>query len=93
MYFGEKSLSKLQTFLLGFWMALSFSNSDFDMKKYDSEEFRRWMGEKIGYGYPNTIDCMTHILRKFNKDDEKSFDYFFALLEEFKSEKEDLRDE
>ncbi len=93
MYFGEKSLSKLQTFLSGFWMALNFSNSNFDMKKYESEEYRKWMGKKVGYGYPNTLDCMTHILRKFDNDEEKSFDYFFALLEEFKLEKEDLSNE
>lgn len=89
MYFGEKSLSKLQTFLDGFLTALHLADANFDLGKYDTEEFRRWMGEKVGYGYPNTLDCMTHILRKFDKDEEKSFDYFFALLEEFKLEKED----
>ena len=88
MYFGRKSLTDLQIYLFGFRAALDLSNSDFDLGKYDSEEFRKWMGEKIGYGYPNTIDCMTHILKKFNKDEEKSFDYFFALWEEFKLEKE-----
>jgi phosphoribosylanthranilate isomerase len=93
MYFGRKSLTDLQNFMLGFQTALSFAKSDFDLGKYDTEEYRKWMGEKIGYGYPNTIDCMTHILRKFDKDEEKSFDYFFALWEEFKLEKEDLSNE
>ena len=91
LHFGEKSLSKLQTFLSGFWQALNFTNSNFDMKKYESEEYRKWMGKKVGYGYPNAIHSMTHILRKFENDEEKSFDYFFALLEEFKLEKEELR--
>lgn len=93
MYFGDKSLTRLQIFLFGFMAALDLANANFDTGKYDTEEFRKWMGEKIGYGYPNTIDCMTHILRKFNKDEEKSFDYFFALLEEFKLEREDLSNE
>ncbi|MCW5959328.1 MAG: phosphoribosylanthranilate isomerase [Pyrinomonadaceae bacterium] len=88
LHFGEKSLSKLQFFLSGFWMALNFSNSNFDMKKFGSEEYRRWMSKKVGYCYPNTFDCITHILRKFDYDEEQSFDYFFALLEEFKLENE-----
>jgi phosphoribosylanthranilate isomerase len=88
MYLGEKSLSKLWVFLEGFSTALYLSNANFDKGKYDTEEFREWMGEKVGYGYPNSIDCMTHILRKLNNDEEKAFDLFFALLEEFKLEKE-----
>ncbi len=90
MFLGEKSLSKLQIYLFGFMNALYFSKSDYNIGKYDSEEFRMWMSKRVGYCYPNTIDCMTHILRKFDNDEEKSFDYFFALLEEFKLEKEDL---
>lgn len=88
VYFGEKSLSNLQIFLYGFTTALYLADAKFDCGKYDSEEFRKWMGEKVGYGYPNSIDCITHILRKMNNDEEKAFDLFFALLEEFKLEKE-----
>ena len=76
--------------MFGFQMSLQVSQANFDLGKYDSEEYRKWMSEKIGSGYPNSIDCMTHILRKFDNDEEKSFDYFFALWEEFKLEKEDL---
>ena len=93
MYLGVKSLSKLQIYLFGFINALNITMADYNIGKYDSEEYRKWMGEKIGYGYPNAIDCITHILRKFDNDEEKSFDYFFALLEEFKLEKEDLNNE
>lgn len=93
VYFGEKSLTKLQIFIYGFMTAIHSANANFDTGKYETEEFRKWMGEKIGYGYPNAIDCITHILRKFEKDEEKSFDYFFALLEEFKLEIENLSNE
>lgn len=93
MFLGEKSLTKLQTFLLGFMAALGLADANFDIGKYNSEEFKKWMGENVGYGYPNSIDCMTHILRKLNGDEEKAFDFFFALLEEFKLEKEDLNNE
>ncbi|HEX8738447.1 MAG TPA: phosphoribosylanthranilate isomerase [Pyrinomonadaceae bacterium] len=90
MYLGEKSLSKLQTFLHGFFTALHLAKANFETGKYESEEFRKWMGEKVGYGYPNSISCMTHILRKLDNDEAKAFDLFFALLEEFKLEKENL---
>lgn len=92
MFLGKKSLSRLQIYLFGFINALYFSKSDYNIGKYDSEEFRMWMSKRVGYGYPNSFDCMYHILRKFDNDEEKSFDYFFALLEEFKLEKEDSDD-
>lgn len=88
MYLGGKSLSRLWIFMEGFTWALHLADANFNTGKYDTEEFRKWMGEKVGYGYPNSIDCMTHILRKLNNDEEKAFDLFFALLEEFKLEKE-----
>lgn len=93
MYLSDKSLTKLQIFLFGFREALYLADANFDMGKYDTEEFRKWMAEKVGYGYPNSFDCITHILRKFDSDEEKSFDVFFALLEEFKLENEDLSNE
>ncbi len=90
MYFGRKSLTDLQNFMFGFEMALHLTKSDFNFCKYESDEYKKWMSEKIGFGYPNTIDCMTHILRKFDQDEVKAFDYFFTLLNEFWLEKEKL---
>jgi phosphoribosylanthranilate isomerase len=90
LFLGEKSLSKLQIYLLGFQSALYFSKSNYSLGKYDSEEFRMWMSKRVGYVYPNSFNCMTYIREKCDGNEEKAFDLFFALLEEFKLEKEDF---
>lgn len=88
MYFERKSLTLLSQFLNGFQTALYFSDSNYDSKKLFTEEFHKWMMEKLEVGYPNSITWECHIPRKVNGDEEKAFDLFFALLEEFKLEKE-----
>lgn len=93
MYFGKKSLTLLSFFLDGFRTALHFSHSNYDTGKLFLEEFHKWMMEKLKLCYPNTLTWSIHIPRKVEGDEEKAFDLFFALLEEFKLEKEDFDDD
>ncbi len=86
MFLGEKSLSKLWTMVFGFNTALHLTNSDYLKGNFESKEYYKWMGEKIGYGFPNAIGPMHHLLRIHDNDEEKAFDYYFAFLEEFKLE-------
>jgi phosphoribosylanthranilate isomerase len=88
MYIGEKSLTLLSAYLSGFQSALDYGNGSFNTNCFYSGEFDKWIGKKLGYGFPNTLGWSTHILRIVDGDEEKAVDLFFALLEEFKMEKE-----
>lgn len=89
MYFGRKSLMDLSHFLLGFEYALEFSQSKFNTGKFFSE-FEFWSLQKLIGKDESPYRLVGILLQKCKNDEEKAFDLFFALLEEFKLEKEDL---
>ena len=88
MWFGKKSFTDLNNFLLGFEYALDLSEVDFETGKF-FQNFGKWSLQKLigkprsPYGWKGVV------LQKCINDEEKAFDLFFALLEEFKLEKED----
>lgn len=93
MYFGRKSFTDLHNFMYGFQMALSLSDAKFDTGKYFTDDLRNFAEKFFDERIPMAMGVNWFILRKFNNDEEKSFDVFFALLEEFKIEKEDVSNE
>jgi len=93
MYLDKKSLIDLRNFLSGFRIALNFSGSAFNTGKYFTDEIRSFAETFFDETIPGAMGLPTFILRKYGDDEEKSFDVFFALLEEFKLEKEDLRND
>lgn len=93
MYFGRKSLTDLHNFLYGFRIALDLSEAKFDTGKFFTDDLRVFAENFFEEQIPEAMDLDLYILRKFNNDEEKSFDVFFALLEEFKREKEVLSNE
>jgi phosphoribosylanthranilate isomerase len=87
MYIGRKSISHLSGFLSGMKFGYCFTNN---IDKYPfqyPEELKLFLQKRFG-SLP-----YTRILEECKNDEEKAFDLFFALLEEFKLEKEDLRNE
>lgn len=93
MYVNKKSLVDLSNLLYGFKIALKISEAKFDTGKYFSDEIRIFAEEFFADEIPGAMGLMTYILRRYDNDEERSFDVFFALLEEFKLEIEDLRNE
>ncbi len=91
MYVGEKSLTFLHLYLLGFESALQWSNASFNTGKFFSD-FDDFASEKLN-DRTGAFNWCSRILRKTNFNEEKAVDLFFALLEEFKLEKEDLSNE
>ncbi len=88
MIIGEKSLTLLHRFFLGFEMALKQSKADYNTYSFftDFDEFVRYKYRENGsWGYDRRL------LEKVDNDEEKAVDLFFALLEEFKLEKKVLR--
>ena len=96
MYLGKYSVTYLSVYLQGIRMASEIFNKQFDWKDFLSFEypkttydFRAFLENHLdemlgGYGWDSFI------LKKVDGDEIKAFDLFFALLEEFKLEKEDL---
>ncbi len=90
MYFGRKSFTDLHNFLYGFRMALNLSEAKFDTGKYFTDDLRIFAEKFFDERIPGAMGLNWFILRKVNKNEEKAFDLFFALLEEFKLEKENV---
>lgn len=102
MFIGRVTITNLYTFLYGIKFGLdSFAkeNSSFDWKQFAPKGdphyefgFQAWISTKFknNKGYRQTWSDI--ILFQVNDDEEKAFDLFFALLEEFKLEKENSSD-
>ncbi|MCD9188161.1 MAG: phosphoribosylanthranilate isomerase [Pyrinomonadaceae bacterium] len=93
MYVNKKSLVDLSNLLYGFKIGLKISEAKFDTGKYFTDEIRVFAEEFFADKIPDAMGLITYILRRYDNNEEKSFDAFFALLEEFKLEKEDLSNE
>jgi phosphoribosylanthranilate isomerase len=92
MYFGKKSLSDLFNFLSGFEYALNYSESNFETERF-FQCFEQWALRKLTGKSESPYRWIGAILQKCSGDEEKAFDLFFALLEEYKLEKEELNNE
>ncbi len=91
-YLGKKSLSWLALYLMGFQEGVFYSQGTFDTKQILQKEFNDYIARKLKIK-DSKNGWLKNILHKTNDDEEKAFDLFFALLEEFKLEKEDLGSE
>ena len=92
MWLRNASLSQLESFFNGFKTALKLSKSDYDTKNF-FVDFDEWAVNKLIGRQQSAYGWCGIILKKFDNDEEKALEYFFALLEEFKLEKEDLHSE
>ena len=88
MYIGEYSLTVLGIFLTGFREGLLLYKNDFDWKNLRSVEFHNYIKDKLGKSIHASLNGFS--IGLYECDEETAFDTFFALLEEFKLEKEDL---
>ena len=91
MYIGENSLTSLGNFLTGFREGLLLYQNDFDWKNFHSVEFHNYIKDKLDKRDYASLNGFNIII--YETDEQTAFDIFFALLEEFKLEKEDLINE
>mgnify|MGYP001287917084 CR=1 FL=1 len=87
MYLGKKSLTYLFTFFCGFDLADNLGSKIFNAKEVLFNDFSDFVQHKFKQGR-SAMGWSTRILEKVDNDEEKAVDLFFALLEEFKLEKE-----
>ena len=84
----KKSIREIVIFIFGYFCALSEAEFKENMKFF--EAFEKYLGIKRTRFVDGFFSYELYFLGKADDDDEKAFDLFFALLEEFKLEKEDL---
>ena len=87
MYLGSKSITILEAYFSGFMCADQFGENKYDTMNILFRDFSDFVAARFGEMI-NTIGWKTIILAKTLNNEEKAFDLFFALLEEFKLEKE-----
>lgn len=100
IYLGKYSISLLFMFLLGVEFGtrhLNTGKSDFDWKQFKPRlephyayGFQGWISKKLLNQEVSAYTWAHIILKKCNGDEEEALNLFFALLEKFKLEKEDL---
>ncbi|HMS42354.1 MAG TPA: phosphoribosylanthranilate isomerase [Pyrinomonadaceae bacterium] len=84
----KKSIREIIIFIFGYFCALN--ETEFKEKMKFFVAFEKHLGIKRTRFVDGFFCYESFFLEKSNNDDEKAFDLFFALLEEFKLEKEDL---
>jgi phosphoribosylanthranilate isomerase len=87
----KKSIREIIIFIFGYFCALSEAEYKENMKFF--EAFEKHLGIKRTRFVDGFFSYESYFLKKSGNDEEKAFDLFFALLEEFKLEKEDLSNE
>lgn len=98
MYLGKLTIDRLYMFLLGIEFGLNLvniENSSFDWKQFKpklephyAHGFQGWISQKLLNQETSPYNWAYLILEYCNKDEEKAFELFFALLEEFKLDNE-----
>ena len=88
MVVGSKSLTFINLYLSGFESAIKLSKSNFNTGRFFIE-FDQFVQQKFNE-HRGAMGWCSRILEKVDSNEEKAVDLFFALLEEFKLEKEDL---
>ena len=88
LYFPQKSVTQICSFIFGFLSALDITKSDYETTDKLLRGFEKYAGIKRGIWIHGIYSYAEFFLSKCNNDEEKAFDLFFALLEEFKLENE-----
>jgi phosphoribosylanthranilate isomerase len=91
MYMGSKSLTVLSVFLIGFGQGLELVPNNFKWHNFQTGEFHDFIKKKLGKTDYSGLNGFN--IKLYECSEEEAFDHFFALLEEFKLEKEDLSNE
>ncbi len=84
----KKSIREIIIFIFGYFCALS--ENEFKEKMKFFEAFEKHLGIKRTRFVDGFFAYEEYFLEKSDNDEEKAFDLFFALLEEFKLEKEHI---
>src|SRR5205085_11630071 len=86
LFLLRKSITQLCSFISGFYTAIQYPDSYYDTNEV-LRKFAGWLGFRRGITPRHFFMYSEYMLEKTNGDEERAFDLFFALLEEFLLEK------
>ncbi len=90
MYFPQKSITQICIFIFGFLSALDITKSDYETTDKFLRSFEKYADIQRGVFTHGIYSYAENFLDKSNSDEERAFDIFYAKLEEFLLEKENL---
>ena len=93
MYLPQKSMTQICIFIFGFLSALDITKSNYETENKFLKSFDEYEGIQRGMFTHGIYSYAKHFLEQCNGNEERAFDLFFARLEEFELEKEDLSNE
>ena len=90
MYFPEKSITQICIFIFGFLSAMDNTKCEYETTDKFLKKFDEYEGINRGMFTHGIYSYAKHFLDDSNGNEEKAFELFFAKLEEFMLETEDL---
>jgi hypothetical protein len=84
LFISRKHITTLWDFLSGYQMAATFRKS-FKNQLPQFSYFSFWVKGRVKSEYDFSAGWYYHLLSHFKNDEEKAFEYFFEILEEFKT--------
>ena len=90
MYFPQKSITQICIFIFGFLSALDITKSNYETTDKFLRSFEKYADIQRGVFTHGIYSYAENFLDKSNSDEERAFDIFYAKLEEFLLEKENL---
>jgi hypothetical protein len=80
---GKKSITLLQAYLDGYRICAKINSIAQPYTDFPNfEDFDQFIKNKLGMGHTN-VSGMAHLLDYFKDEDEKAFDFYFELIDEF----------
>ena len=89
LYLGTKSILRLKSYLDGYGYALDSKKIKCDWKHFLEFDFLDFVERYFNWNKSTMNSWEKILLEECNDNEEKALDLFFAILEEFKLEKED----
>ncbi len=82
MFLGERSISRLDSFLVGYKCGLGSLGFTFRAERPDFHLFHDWTARRLGFS-SSTTGWRSMILQK-SAGEEDALDQFFSLVDEFR---------
>ena len=87
MWVRRGSLQHLDSMLVGYRIASEIHGSDESFDFWNGGPFAEWLWKRLGMAYPSALGWAVEIERAAESADVPATEMFFALLDEYRSER------
>ncbi|MFF4779667.1 hypothetical protein ACFY05_43335 [Microtetraspora fusca] len=92
MWIRRGSLQHLDSTLAGYGTALQIHGIDEPFDFWNNGPFAKWLWKRLEMSYPSALGWAVEIERAAEKTGTPAMELFFALLDEFRAERDQPRD-